>query len=60
MNKGSVSYYSPSNTIFVSNDSMVSVKIIIIKDNTFWVTIMGGKSTNIVSRGKKMASGRKS
>ena len=36
---------------------MVRVRIIIIQDNNLWGVISGGKFTNRVYRGKKMADG---
>ena len=51
MDPGEVSYFCPDTERVVTNNGMVSVKIIRIQENNLWFVRRGVKFTKIVSRG---------
>ena len=53
MDPGSVSSFPPSTSRVVTNDGMVSVRIIIIQKNKLWGVRRGGQINSIVFRGNR-------
>ena len=60
MEPGAVPSSCPSMERVVTNDGMLSVRIIIICFKNVWGVGIGGQRNNRLSRGKKMASGSRS